>query len=128
MATTYNINAQQGSLLDLRFRVKDGDGNPVNLSGYSARGVAKFRYGTGSVLLDLEPVVQSGTTEDPTLGASGYIDVLIRGTQTSGLPVVQGVYDIEKYETAPLASGDWNSTKISEGYFNVLPEVTTQLS
>ena len=128
MATTYDITPQQGSILDLRFRVKDSDGNPVNLTGFSSRGVAKFRYGTGSVLLDLEPAVQSGTTEDPTLGASGFIDVLIRPTQTSGLPVVQGVYDIEKYETTSLASGDWNAQKVVQGYFNVLPEVTIQLS
>jgi hypothetical protein len=127
MATTYNITAHQGQSLDLRFRVKDSNGIPINLTGYSSRGVAKFRYGTGSVLVDLSPQVQSGNSADPTLGASGYIDVLLRPNITSSLPIVQGVYDIEKYETAPASSGDWNVQKIAYGYFNVLPETTTQL-
>tara|TARA_B100000214_G_scaffold250501_1_gene184077 strand:+ start:107 stop:493 length:387 start_codon:yes stop_codon:yes gene_type:complete len=128
MATTYNIDINQGSTLDLRFKVKDDDGDPINLSGFSARGVAKFRYGTGSVLLNLEPKVVSGNSSDPTLGASGFIDVYIRPSGTSGLPIVQGVYDIEKYETVPAASGDWNVQKVSKGYINVIPEVTISLS
>jgi|TARA_Y100000310_G_C20675859_1_gene812998 hypothetical protein len=128
MATTYNIDINQGSTLDLRFKVKDDDSIPINLSGYSARGVARFRYGTGSVLLDLDPKVVSGNGTDPTLGASGFIDVYIRPGTTSGLPIVQGIYDIEKYETVPASSGDWNVQKVARGYVNVIPEVTTSLS
>ena len=128
MATTYDINVTQGSTLDLRFTVNDSAGDPINLSGYSARGVAKFRYGTGSVLLDLDPTVQSGHAGDLTLGSSGYIDVFVRPGSTSGLPIVQGVDDIERYETVPAASGDWNALKVVKGYFNVLPEVSTSLS
>ena len=128
MATTYDINVTQGSTLDLRFTVNDSAGNPINLSGYSARGVVKFSYGTGSVLLDLSPIVRSGHVGDTTLGASGYLDVFVRPGSTSGLPIVQGVYDIERYETVPVTSGDWNALKVVKGYFNVLPEVSTSLS
>lgn len=128
MATTYDINVTQGSTLDLRFKVKDADGVAINLSGYSARGVVKFSYGTGTVLLDLSPKVQSGYAGNLTLGASGFIDVLVRPTLTSGLPIIQGIYDIERYETVPASSGDWNVLKVAKGYFNIHPEVTSQLS
>ncbi len=128
MATTFNIDINQGSTLDLRFRVRDDDGDPINLSGFSSRGVAKFRYGTGSVLLNLYPEVVSGNAEDATLGASGFIDVYIRPNVTSGVPIVQGVYDIEKYLNVPAASGDWDVQKVARGYINIIPEVTTSMS
>lgn len=128
MATTYDINVTQGSTLDLRFKVKDANGNAINLSGYSARGAVKFSYGTGTVLLDLSPKVQSGHAGDLTLGASGYIDVFIRPSLTSGLPIIQGIYDIERYETVPASSGDWNVLKVAKGYVNVHPEATSQMS
>ena len=96
MATTYDITLVQGDTLDLRFKVTDSDSNPVNLSGFSARGVARMGYGSTGILLNLNPKVISGNDSDPTLGASGFIDVYIRPTNTSGVPVVQGVYDVER--------------------------------
>jgi hypothetical protein len=128
MATTYDITLVQGDTLDLRFKVTDSDDNPINLSGYSARGVARMGYGSTGTLLNLNPKVVSGTNSDPTLGASGFVDVYIRPTNTSGVPVVQGVYDVEKYLTVPVASGDWEAEKIVRGYFYVVPEVTTSLT
>jgi len=127
MATSYDITLTQGDTLDLRFKIVDTDSNPVNLSGFSARGVSKMGYGSTGILLNLEPYVVSGTSSDPTLGASGFIDIYLRPNSTSGVPVVQGVYDIEKYRTVPLASGDWENEKVIKGYFNVVPEVTTSL-
>jgi len=127
MATTYDITLVQGDTLDLRFKVTDSDENPVNLSGYSARGVARMGYGSTGTLLNLNPKVISGNDSDATLGASGFIDVYIRPTDTSGVPVVQGVYDVERYRTVPIASGDWEAEKVVRGYFNVVPEVTISL-
>tara|TARA_B100000809_G_C15033486_1_gene492867 strand:- start:192 stop:578 length:387 start_codon:yes stop_codon:yes gene_type:complete len=128
MATTYDITLVQGDTLDLRFKVTDSDDSPINLSGYSARGVARMGYGSDGILLNLNPKVVSGTDSDPTLGASGFIDVYIRPTDTSGVPVVQGVYDVEKHLTVPIASGDWEAEKVVKGYFNVVPEVTISLT
>jgi hypothetical protein len=127
MATTYDITLVQGETLDLRFKVTDSDSIPINLSGYSARGVARMGYGNTGILLNLNPKVVSGSDDDATLGASGFIDVYIRPTDTSGVPVVQGVYDVEKYLTVPIASGDWEAEKVVKGYFNVVPEVTISL-
>ncbi len=127
MATSYDITITQGDTLDLRFKITDSNSDPLNLSGFSARGVARMGYGSTGILLDLQPYVVSGTTSDPTLGASGFIDVYLRPNSTSGVPVVQGVYDIEKYRTVPVASGDWENEKVIKGYFNVVPEVTKSL-
>ena len=127
MATSYDITLTQGYTLDLRFKITDSNSDPLNLSGFSARGVARMGYGSTGILLDLQPYVVSGTSSDPTLGASGFIDVYLRPNSTSGVPVVQGVYDIEKYRTVPVASGDWENEKVIKGYFNVVPEVTKSL-
>lgn len=127
MATTYDISLVQGDTLDLRFKVTDSDDNPINLSGYSARGVARMGYGSTGILLDLKPKVISGSSSDATLGASGFIDVYLRPNDTSGVPVVQGVYDVERYRTVPVTSGDWEAEKVVKGYFNVVPEVTISL-
>ena len=128
MATTYDITLVQGDTLDLRFKVTDSDSNPVNLSGvFSKRGCA---YGVWKhwYIVKSKPKGISGNDSDPTLGASGFIDVYIRPTNTSGVPVVQGVYDVERYRTVPVASGDWEAEKVVKGYFNVVPEVTTSLT
>ena len=44
------------------------------------------------------------------------------------MPVVQGVYDVEKHLAVPVASGDWEAEKVVKGYFNVVPEVTISLT
>lgn len=120
MATTYNIEASQGNTLDLRLSVKDSDDVPINLSGFSVRGQVRHRYSSTGILLDLKPVVVSGVSG--SYYASGFIDVVIRPTGSAALPVVQGVYDIEKYT---LSSGiDYDVEKVIQGYFNVSPEAT----
>lgn len=121
MATTYNIELSQGNTLDLRLSVKDSDEVAINLSGYYVRGYARHRYSSTGILLDLNPVVVSGVSGQ--LFASGLVDVIVRPLITAGIPVCQGVYDIEKYT---LSGGlDYDVEKLIHGYFNVSPEVTS---
>ena len=49
--------------------------------------------------------------------SSGHFDLEITAVQSSALPVVKGVYDIE------LHSGVYSS-RLIYGYVNVYPEVT----
>ena len=49
-----------------------------------------------------------------------HIDIKLTASQTASLPIMQGVYDVEIYDTGTYA------TKPIKGFFNVLPEVTTQ--
>jgi hypothetical protein len=55
---------------------------------------------------------------NPSGFAYPHIDIKLTAAQTSALPVMQGVYDIELY------SGTYANKPI-KGLFNVLPEVTT---
>ena len=62
MATVYNFSATQGSQLSVRLNVKDASGDAINLSGYSSRGVVKYRYSSTNTLVDLDPTIVSGET------------------------------------------------------------------
>jgi hypothetical protein len=121
-----NFTIYQGADLNVRLCLSDSDGSPSNLSGYSVRGVVKHRYSDTSNLLDLNPIIVSGYCPgvycglDPDPIVSGYVDINIPANQTTGLPVGQMVYDIEK---SPLDNSN-SVTKVIKGYFNILPEVT----
>ena len=122
MATVYNFDASQGSELNVRLNVKDTNGNAINLSGYGARGVVKYRYSSTDSLIDLSPTIVSGTSGDAWV--SGLIDIYLSGTQTVNLPVVQFVYDIERYPTGVGENANGAVIKLMKGDFNVFPEVT----
>ena len=122
MATVYNFSATQGSQLSVRLNVKDASGDAINLSGYNARGVVKYRYSSTDALIDLNPTIVSGTTGSAY--QSGLIDVYLSGSQTSGRPVGQFVYDIEKYPSG-ASNTEGAVDKILAGDFFVYPQVTT---
>ena len=111
MATNYNLNITRGSNFSIRLVAKDENGVAIDLNGYSARSYVKHHYSSTGVLLDLNP-------EPAEPLASGYIDINISGAQTIGLPIVQGVYDLEIY------SGTYVD-KLIKGYANIFPEVTS---
>ena len=122
MATVYNFDASQGSELSVRLNVKDTDGDAINLSGYGARGVVKYRYSSTDSLIDLSPTIVSGNDGDAWV--SGLIDIYLSGTQTVNLPVGQFVYDIERYPTGVGETANGGVIKLMKGDFNVFPEVT----
>ncbi len=111
MATNYNLNITRGSEFSVRLAAKDDLGQVINLSGYSTKGYVKYRYSNTGYLLDLNPTVVAGYE------ASGYIDIYLSGAQTTGVPIVQGVYDIE------INSGTYVN-KLINGYASFYPEVT----
>ena len=122
MATVYDFSATQGSQLSVRLNIKDASGDALNLSGYGARGVVKYRYSSANTLIDLDPTIVSGEGGDSY--QSGLIDVYLSGSQTSGLPVGDFVYDIEKYPTGG-ANIEGAVDKLLAGSFFVYPQVTT---
>ena len=122
MATVYNFSATQGSQLSVRLNVKDASGNAIDLSGYGARGVVKYRYSSDNYLVDLDPTIVSGTTGSAY--QSGLIDVYLSGSTTSGMPIGDFVYDIEKYPSG-ASNIEGAVDKILAGSFLVYPQVTT---
>jgi len=112
MASTYNLDITQGETYAIRVSAKDSSGTRINLSGYTARGVIKYRYGNTGYLLDLDPDVVSGSL------TSGFIDILLTPSQTANLPVGQFAYGIE-------ISGGTSIYKVVKGTAVINPEVTT---
>ena len=122
MATVYNFSATQGSQLSVRLNIKDASGDAIDLSGYEARGVVKYRYSSTNTLIDLSPTIVSGETGSAYV--SGLMDVYLSGSQTSGLPIGDFVYDIEKYPSG-ASNTEGAVDKILAGGFLVYPQVTT---
>tara|TARA_Y100000593_G_scaffold14974_1_gene28964 strand:+ start:18548 stop:18889 length:342 start_codon:yes stop_codon:yes gene_type:complete len=112
MATNYDLNITKGSQFDIALRAKDSAGNGIDLTNYTTSGFVKYRYSDTDHILNLNPVARTGAA-----GVSGYLDIKLSGIHTTGVPVVQGVYDIEIY------SGQYHE-KLIYGYANILPEVT----
>ena len=110
MASTYNLDISQGETYSIRLNAKDSSGSRINLSGYTARGVIKYRYGSTGYLLDLDPDVVSGSL------LSGFIDIDLTPAQTSSLPIGQFVYDVE-------ISGGTSVFRVVQGTAVVNPEV-----
>ena len=122
MATVYNFSTTQGAQLSVRLTVKNAKGDALNLSGYDARGVVKYRYSSIDALVDLDPTVVSGVTGSEY--ASGFIDIYLSGSQTALLPVGDFVYYIEKYPSG-ISNANGAVDKVLAGSFFVNPEVTT---
>ncbi len=112
MATLYDLNITKGSQFSIRFTAQNEDGTPINLSGHNLRGYARQNYG-GPILVDLNPIKVAGYE------TSGYIDVNLTSIQTSGVPVTQGVYDVELY-----SSSTSYVEKLIKGYIEIHPEAT----
>ena len=121
MATVYNFSATQGSQLSVRLNIKDASGNAIDLSGYGARGVVKYRYSSTNSLVDLDPTIVSGTSGAAL--TSGLIDVYLSGSQTAAMPIGDFVYDVEKYPTG-ASNTEGAVDKILAGSFLVYPQVT----
>ena len=113
MSTSYDLNIVKGDTLNLRVQAKDVNcENIIITSGYSARGYVRNSYGNTGILLDLNPMVDSGNL------TSGYIDIDVTASVTAALPVTRAVYDVELYDSSD------NVVKILAGRAIISPEST----
>jgi glutamine synthetase len=111
MAADYNINITKGSTFTARLVAQDASGNIIDLTNWSLRGYAKIKYSDVTLLVDLNPAKVAPFT-------SGFIDIIISAAATATLPVTEGVYDIEMYDSGGYVD------KLMRGYVRVYPEVT----
>lgn len=110
---SYDLQINQGETFNLSIGLKDGDGNPLDLTGNIISGFLKFRYS--------DPVTDKLTDLNATILSipSGIIGLTIPATGTAHLPITIGVYDVEM-----TATGDGTVVKILRGNAYVNPEVT----
>ena len=111
MAADYDLNITKGSTFVVRLVAQDANGTIVDLTSWSLRGYAKIKYSNVTLLVDLTPTKVAPFT-------SGLIDILIPAATTATLPVTEGVYDIEMYDSSGFVD------KLLRGYVRIYPEVT----
>ena len=115
-ASSANLNIEQGSTFGATVTIKNADLTAFNLTGYSIRGQIRNRYSSSSVLLDLAPVIQTGSGN--SLLVSGLVDIDLTAAQTAALPITHAVYDIEIFDVSGTV------TKVLAGKAIINPEVT----
>ena len=112
-AGIYNFICEQGATFQRSLTTTDGAGEPLDLSGYTARMQVRRDIDSATVMITL-------TTENggSTLGGeAGTIDLYISDSDTSDIPR-SGVYDLE------IISGGGVVTRLIKGKFELDPEVT----
>lgn len=113
-AATYDFDIEQGATFSKTITWKDADGNPINLTGYTAR--MQFRKNKAAT-----DILFNATSSNGKLllgGSAGTIDINIAAADTAAFDFSRAVYDIE------LQSSGGTVTRLLEGAVNVSKEVT----
>ena len=111
MAAIANLEVDQGTTFTSDVTVKDANGNPFDLTGYSARAKLAKGYQSTKTRQDFTTTIASDAT-------SGVVTLSLTATQTTALDDTRYVYDLE------IQTGDV-VTRVIEGLISVRPQVTT---
>lgn len=91
MAGIYNFTIKQAADFSRTIIWKDSAGNPINLTGYTARLSAKIRITDATPVLNLT----SGVGGKITLGTNdGVITITLNETDTRALTFTTAIYDL----------------------------------
>lgn len=110
----YDITLYQGTSFNQQFTWKDENDTLINLTGYTARMMARTSVDEPTPFITL-------TTANGGIalgGAAGTITLIMSDTATSALTTTSGVYDLE------LVSGGGVVTRLLQGNLMVSNEVT----
>lgn len=114
-AGTYNIIADQGATFGRVLVWKDSAGDPVPMSGYTARMQVRTDYfSTGAPVLEL-------TTANGRIAlaaSTGEIALTVSASDMTAIVASEYVYDLELVSPALVV------TRLVQGNFTVRPEVT----
>lgn len=129
-AGKYNFTIEQGTTVDFEIQYKDSNGDPIDLTGYSAKMQVKSNYAdknpksflsiSSSLNTDGTGLNLSGSDGITPL-ASGSIGVYIAACTSSMLNFDTAYYDLELYS----GSGECPYTiRLLEGQIKLSREVT----
>ena len=130
-AGKYNFTIEQGATTDFEIVYKDSDGNPIDISGYTARMDLRATPGADTSYLTLSSSLgpcgtglnmsgSGGLSASKPL-SSGSIGVYISHVSSSALSFTDAVYDLE------LVSGSGHCATVErllEGSVSLFKEVT----
>ena len=111
MAGILNLVADQGATYTQRLTWKI-DGNPVNLTGYTARMKVK------NIVRNVEVISITSSSGIALGGSAGTIDLTVSATDMTKVVAGKYSYDLE------LVSPGGVVTRLVKGTFTVTPEVT----
>lgn len=111
-AGKYDITIEQGATYDVTLTWRDSSNALVNLTGYSARLMARESVDSTTTLISITD--GAGITLG---GAAGTIRILLSAATTAALGL-SGVYDLE------MVSGAGVVTRLVEGFVILNKEVT----
>lgn len=112
-AGIYNFICEQGATFTRVINATDGAGDPIDLTGYTARMQVRRDIDATAILIEL-------TTENGRItlgGESGTITLSIDAEDTSAIPR-PGIYDLE------LESDTGTVIRLLKGIFDLDPEAT----
>lgn len=112
-AGIYNFTCEQGATFTRVINVTDDAGDPIDLTGYTARMQVRRDIDAATSLIEL-------TTENGRIslgGEEGTVTLNITADDTSTVPR-SGVYDLE------LESASGTVIRLLKGAFGLDPEVT----
>lgn len=115
MSARLPLTIPQGSTWRRRFELRNPDGTPLSLVGYTAR--MQYRSAHASVAVLLEATESNGRVA--MAASAGHFEITFPAAATQALEApARGVYDIE------IASSGGEVYRILEGDLRVSPEVT----
>lgn len=111
-AGIYNFTIDQGSVFTLNLKYEDPDGNPINLSGQTARMQLRRRYDSAAVL-----TLTTSNGGIVITGPTGNILITITDEQTGTLESGFFQYDLELDNQGTIE-------RLIQGQVTVSPQVT----
>jgi len=112
-AGEYDFTLEQGATFSKVLTWKDENGDPINLTGYTARMQLRRYPGDSELVAEL-------TTENGGIalgGAAGTITLTIAATETEEIDTAEGKYDLELISGATV-------TRLLQGAWTLSKEVT----
>lgn len=113
MAATYNTTIDQGADWFINFQYKQPDGNPVNISNYTAALQVRTSPLAKTAVLTLE--LGDGLTID---GPNGIVEAHATASQTAAITNGKYSYDLE------ITSNSGIVTRLVQGTIEVSPQTT----
>ena len=112
MAAIANLTIDQGTTIRSDVTVKDANGQPFDLTGYSAAAKMAKGYASTRTRSNLN-------TSIATDAATGVVTLSLTAAETTALDAERYVYDLE------ITSSVGAVTRVIEGLITVRPQVTT---
>ena len=111
MAATANLVIEQGTSFSSGITVKGSDGNPFDLTGYTATANMAKGYASTNTR-------QALTVEFNTDRTTGVVNLSLTAAQTTALDApARYVYDCD------ITASGWTVTRVIEGLITVKPNV-----